>query len=116
MTKRAVVFCVKGLHIMLVATAITSLVKKYHSDREMKILVIIEGGNQDDINFIRSIPSLYGKQQISVDFWAPPYPLLDKVSDQFETGTSLPKMVLWRLFLPYYLLIMIRLLIWTMIF
>lgn len=102
MTKRAVVFCVKGLHIMLVAMAITSLVKKYHSDREMKILVIIEGGNQDDINFIRSIPSLYGKQQISVDFWAPPYPLLDKVSDQFETGTSLPKMDLWRLFLPYY--------------
>ncbi len=32
MTKRAVVFCVKGLHIMLVAMAITSLVKKYHSD------------------------------------------------------------------------------------
>lgn len=102
MAKRAVVFCVKGLHMMLAITGVTSLVKHYQSRAPMKILVLLEGGFQDDIDFIRQIPELYGKPQISVDVWEPPYGMLKGVSDHFETGTGLPKMVLWRLFLPYY--------------
>lgn len=102
MAKRAVVFCVKGLHIMLATTAITSLVKHYQSQASLKILVLVEEVFPEDIDFIRRIPELYGKTQISIDVWEPPYGMLEKVSDQFESGTRLPKMVLWRLFLPYY--------------
>lgn len=102
MGKKAVVFCVKGLHIMLTATAITSLVKNYKSKKPMKILVLLEGGYQADIDFIRRIPDLYGRTQISIDFWKPPYDLLKNVSSNFASGTWLPKMTLWRLFLPYY--------------
>ncbi|ARY91166.1 MULTISPECIES: glycosyltransferase [Lacticaseibacillus] len=102
MTNRAVVFCVKGLHIMLTVTAITSLINHYESDDPLKILVILEGGYQEDIDFVRQMPQLYGKGQISIDFWTPPYEMMGKVSDHFETGTKLPKMVLWRLLLPYY--------------
>lgn len=87
---------------MLTATAITSLVKNYQAEAPLKILVLIENVYQSDINFIRSIPNLYGRPQISVDFWQPPYEFMKHVSDGVSTGPRLPKMTLWRLFLPYY--------------
>lgn len=102
MKDRSVVFCVTGMYIMLATTAITSLVKNYRANLPLKILVLIEDVAQEDADFIRSIPSLYERPQISVDFWQPPYDLTKNVSDAFTTGTQLPKMILWRLFLPYY--------------
>ncbi|MCU6430271.1 glycosyltransferase [Lacticaseibacillus paracasei] len=102
MVNRAVAFCVKGTHMMLTATAITSLVKNYQAVTPMKILVLIEDVYQDDVDFIRSIPNLYGRTQISVDFWQPPYEFMNHVSEGVSTGPRLPKMTLWRLFLPYY--------------
>lgn len=99
---RAVAFTVKSKHIMLTATAINSLIKHYHSQTPLKILIQSEGIFQADIDFIRTLPALNHQPNISVEFWKPPYNFMDRVSKQFSTGTQLPKMVLWRLFLPYY--------------
>jgi lipopolysaccharide biosynthesis glycosyltransferase len=99
---RAVAFAVKDKHIMLTATAINSLIQHYHSQTPLKIVVQSESIYQADIDFIRTLPALNHQPNVSVEFWKPPYDFMKRVSENFSTGTQLPKMVLWRLFLPYY--------------
>lgn len=101
MCKNAVVFCVKGPHIQLTAVAILSIVKKYHNKDDLKILIVLDSVYMRDIEFIRKIPQMYGKNNITVDAWNPGW-AIKKISKGFSLGkdVNVPPMAVWRLFMP----------------
>lgn len=97
MSENAVVFCVTRVHLQLTAVAITSILESYKSDKSLKILVACEDIQQEDIEYIKTMPERLGKPQVSIDFWSKP-PEVNQISSDFTIGQGIPvpNMAIWR--------------------
>ena len=103
MSENAVVFCVTRVHLQLTAVAITSILENYKSDKSLQILVACEDIQQEDIEYIKTMPEKLGKPQVSIDFWSKP-PEVNQISPDFTIGQGvpIPIMAIWRVFMPNY--------------
>ena len=103
MSKSVVVYCVTGAHLQLTAVSIASILEHYRTKKPLQINVVCEGVRQEDIRFIRELPRIYGKPQVTVDLWSIPGEI-KKIRPDFTIGSGVPvpPMAIWRLFMPNY--------------
>ena len=67
----------------------------------VKILVVCEDVQQPDIEYLKTTPRLFGKSQISIDFWSKPQDV-NRISSNFKNNNKYKKspIAIWRLFTP----------------
>ncbi|EPC16413.1 glycosyltransferase [Lacticaseibacillus paracasei] len=101
MSKNAVVFCVSRLSLQLTAVAITSILESYKSSQPLKILVMCEDVQQEDIEYLKTTPQLFNRTQVSIDFWSKPRDI-NRISSDFLDNEDVRKSptAIWRLFAP----------------
>ncbi|MCI2172288.1 glycosyltransferase [Schleiferilactobacillus perolens] len=98
--KNAIAFTVTGDHIQLTATALASLCKNHTTDEHLDVLIVADGINPADIEWIRRIPALYHQENVFVTVWEPPA-VVGQITTS-NTSARFPGMTYWRLFLPAY--------------
>lgn len=101
MGKNLVVFTVTGPHFQLTACALYSLLVHYESSQPLMVRIIATNVLNSDIQFMVKMPKVLGKPQVTVQLWAPPAQQ-NEIHDDFKARTGLPKMVIWRILVPYY--------------
>ncbi|RWZ62571.1 glycosyl transferase [Lacticaseibacillus paracasei] len=103
MSKNVIVYCVTGPHLQLTAVSIASLLEHYRTKKPLQINVVCDGVRQEDIGFIREMPRIYGKPQVTIHLWAVPSEI-EKIRPDFTIGSGVPvpPMAIWRLFMPNY--------------
>lgn len=70
--------------------------KHYISDLELDVLIITENSKASDLAFLKVLPSLLGKKQVTVHLKQPP-----EVSTRLnDFDIFWPNSVLWKLFIP----------------
>ena len=103
MSKNVVVYCVTGAHFQLTAVSIASILEHYRTKKHLQINVVCDGVRQEDIMFLREMPRIYGKPQVSIDLWSAPGEIKQIRADfTIGTGVPVPPMAIWRLFMPNY--------------
>lgn len=98
MSKNAVCYIVKGgSHTQLLAVSLASLIEHYSSTEPLDIIIVEDMTIPRDKYLLQSLPSLYGKEQISVKLSPAP-----SISEQLShIPVEINEVVLWRLFLSH---------------
>lgn len=95
---RAVVYCVNCEFINLTAISIASLCKNYDVNSDsLKILVLVDHIENNDIDTLKKIPNIYNVKNISIDIWSKTVLFSEEI---INPVLKKKQVMFWRLFVP----------------